>query len=313
MLLKPCEQHRSTHINVSDLHLVYLCPHCSTPLRREGERLVCPRDGYTNVPEQGIRDVLTADELIHHVGFLNQARERRQRQGKSSDDPSYYLNLPQVPENDPNVAEWQIRAESMEWLQFFLKTLYGRRKLTILDNGAGNCWLTRRIVEWGHEAVAVDLSMDEHDGLVAGRHYLEHLPIEFERVRADFEHLPFADGTFDVVVFNGSFHCAENPTKAMAEAVRVTKPEESIVILDSPIYTDRASGLAMAERQEGRAGFLTYDQLWFLGDELNLHMETHPRPQTTFQTIKRRAAELTQRHEPVRLDRVVYLKYPEGM
>lgn len=310
------DAHRTDrHINVSNLQLVYLCPHCSTPLQRNGETLVCPQDGYTNTPEQGIRDVLTADELIHHIGFLNRYREIRERENHGSHDPTYYLNLPEVPSNDPQFKEWQIRAESMEWLHFFLRTLYGRRKLTILDAGAGNCWLTRHMVEWGHEVVALDLNMDERNGLAAGRHYLEHLPITFERVRADFEHLPFEDATFDLVVFNKSFHYAENPTKAMAEAVRVTKPEESIVILDSPIYTDRETGLRTVteEEFEGRAGFLTYDQLWFLGDELNLHMETHPRPQTTFQTIARRATALKRQPEPPRLDRIVYLKYPEGM
>ncbi len=294
----------------------YLCPLCATPLRPDGDTLVCPRDGYTNTPENGIRDFLTGDELIHHIGFLNQYHEIKAAEGEESDDPEYYLSLPDVPANDPRKKEWLLRTESMEWLRFFLTTLYGRRKLTILDAGAGNGWLSRHIAEWGHHPVALDLSLDDREGLGAARHYLEQLPVAIDRVRADFGHLPFASGTFDVVVFNGSFHYAENPTKVMAEAVRVIKPEESILILDSPIYTDRASGLQMTEDREipaGRAGFLTYDQLWFLGDELNLHMEAHPRAQTSFQTLKRRAVELRHGHEAARMDRIVYLKYPEGM
>ncbi len=63
--------------------------------------------------------------------------------------------------------------------------------------------------------------------------------LEIARVRVpnadirqgDLENLPFADKTFDVVTGFNSFQYAGNPTVALAEARRVSKPDGSIVIM----------------------------------------------------------------------------------
>ena len=59
----------------------------------------------------------------------------------------------------------------------------------MLDVGAGNGWLSSRLSELGHDAVAVDLDDDSGDGLGAGA---GRKP--FPLVQADFDAMPFAPG-----------------------------------------------------------------------------------------------------------------------
>lgn len=271
----------------------YICPLCSTTLLAEGELLRCAHDGYTNTPVDGIRDFLLPEEESRHTRFIEEYRTIRASEGRGSNDPAHYLALPDVPADDPRRKEWKMRKESAAWLFEQLEQSGPHEGRRVLDAGAGNCWLTRWIAAWGNEAVALDLNIDRYDGLAVGRHYLASLPLTFERVRADFTHLPFPDGTFDVVIFNGAFHYAEERAAVLEEARRVTMQGGSIYIIDSPFYRDRSSGEKMlAERgAEGRAGFLTFDELRELAERVGLGIELHPPYASMLSRLKRKLTE----------------------
>jgi SAM-dependent methyltransferase len=286
--------------------ITYACPVCSAPLEQEGGVLRCPRDGYTNVPVDGIRDFLSDDAAALHDDFLAEYRAIRRAEHRGSDDPAYYLALPNVPADDPMRKEWALRRESAVWIREQFNGMRGEGGMKILDAGAGNCWLTWRMVEWGNEVVALDLNTDLYDGLAAGRHYLNALPIAFDRVRADFNHLPFHDTQFDAVVFNGSFHYSDRRLPLIQEARRVTRPGGTIFIIDSPIYRDRSSGEKMlAERAvRGRAGFLTVDELHDLARDAGLAMEIHSSKPGPLSKLKRRLTELRLGREVATMARV---------
>ncbi len=272
----------------------YQCPNCAVVLVREGAALVCPRDGYRNLPEAGVRDFLPVDRARAHAAFLDQYRAIRDAEGRGSDDAAHYLALPTVPAGRADSKEWGMRAESLRWLHEALRGMNRGAALSVLDAGAGNCWLTRRLAEWGHEAVALDLNLDDRDGLGAGRHYLEALPIRFERVRSDYEGLPFAAGSFDAVVFNGAVHYADDLRAVLAEARRVTVPGGAVFLIDSPIYADAADGMRMlAERAvQGRAGFLTFDALRGAAEALGLELRVDIPRLGPLRRLKRRLTEV---------------------
>src|SRR5205814_9527987 len=76
------------------------------------------------------------------------------------------------------------------------------------------------------------------------------LPFFFPRFRAEFEHLPFRDGQFDAVVFNASFHYAENFELASSEAMRCCKPGGMLIVCDTPWYrSDDCGKRAIGERR----------------------------------------------------------------
>ena len=186
--------------------------------------------------------------------FLEDYGRIRSAEGRGSDESGYYRALPFADITGRNADQWRIRARTFR--HFARRVLSGQR-LKILDVGAGNCWLSYRLAELHHQPVAVDIFSDPRDGLRAARHY----PVSFPLVEADFDRLPLASASFDLVVFNASFHYSPDYARTLAEARRCLRTEGRVVILDSPVYKRSAHGEQMrAERQvffERQHGFLS--------------------------------------------------------
>jgi SAM-dependent methyltransferase len=202
-------------------------------------------------------------------------REREGRRGKPAE---YYRGLPSVAAEDPHAFEWQIRAESFDRL---CRALPPNASLRVLDVGAGNGWLSNRLAALGHAVVALDRLDDEEDGLGACRHYRTR----FACVQADFDALPFARGTFDLVVFNGSLHYAPDVRATLARARDVLAPCGFLAVMDSPMFRHDEDGDAMVAEKLRRfrtdygltevvhpsVGFLTHESLMRATAPLGLH------------------------------------------
>jgi ubiquinone/menaquinone biosynthesis C-methylase UbiE len=154
------------------------------------------------------------------------------------------------------------------------------RSLKILDLGAGDGWLSNRLAAQGDRVLAVDLLVNEQDGLGAWKHY-EH---SFTPVQAEFNHLPVMDRFADAMIFNASFHYSEDYAKTLKEALRVASAQGLIIIMDSPLYRHASSGDQMVQEREAQfkekygfasdnlqsENYLTYARLDELARELNL-------------------------------------------
>ncbi|MEN9645831.1 MAG: hypothetical protein RL238_2500 [Actinomycetota bacterium] len=230
----------------------------------------------------GIGRFLAPDRAAYFDGFLRDYTTIRLAEGRALADPAHYRALPEVPVSNPLHGQWRMRGISWRAVQ---RHVLRDRGLRVLDVGAGVGWLSNRLVEAGHEAVAIDLSVDDHDGLGAARHYT----VAFPRRQAEMDALPAADGSFDLVVFNASIHYADDLERTLREAVRVLAPRGRIVVMDSPIYDREADGEAMvreraddfAERFGTRSdsvasiGFLTPERLRVAGAAVGLRWTTH--------------------------------------
>jgi SAM-dependent methyltransferase len=178
--------------------------------------------------------------------FLGDYGHIRAAEGRGSEDSTYYRALPYADLTGRNTEQWRIRARSFD---YFAAHILPRRPSDILDLGAGNCWLSYRLAERKHRPIAVDIFTDARDGLGAAVHY----PTQFPVVEAEFDHLPFADQTFDLAVFASSIHYSTDYAHTLGEARRCLRPGGRVVILDTPIYRERAHGEMM--RAERHAGF----------------------------------------------------------
>ncbi|HMF74531.1 MAG TPA: class I SAM-dependent methyltransferase [Bryobacteraceae bacterium] len=182
--------------------------------------------------------------------FLDDYRTIRHAEGRGSEDPSYYLALPYRDLNGNNSAQWEIRGKSYH--HFERKILPGLEKrlgrpLDILDLGAGNCWMSYRLSLRDHRPVALDIFSDSRDGLLASRHY----PRRFSVIEAQFDHLPFPEQSFDLAIFNASFHYSSDYHHTLRELRRCLRPKGCFVIMDSPVYARPEHGeLMRAERRE---------------------------------------------------------------
>lgn len=102
-------------------------------------------------------------------------------------------------------AIWEMRARRFAALHLeFLKA--GER---VLDLGAGNCRVSRRLRAEGLDMTAVDVS----------DYNATDLPLK----RYDGKRLPFEDGAFDAVMINSVLHHCDDPDAVLREALRVSR------------------------------------------------------------------------------------------
>jgi SAM-dependent methyltransferase len=249
--------------------------------------------------------------------FVREYRTVRHAEGWGSPDPAYYAALPYRDLTGRYAEIWHIRARSYDTFLTRVLRLLEPDCLTILDLGAGNSWLSARLARRGHVAIAVDVLDDPLDGLRAVRHYSENA--RPRPVLAEFDHLPLAAQSVDVVVFNASLHYSTDYAHTLEEALRVLRQGGTLVILDSPMYSDPTSGQRMVREREARflrtygfasnalecEHFLTPARLEALGSGLRVRWQMHtPRP--GFVTaLKRSVNGLRARREPAKFPVIV--------
>jgi SAM-dependent methyltransferase len=266
------------------------CPDCGAglgplpPLVDGRAALSCAACGAGHHAVDGVWRFVPAGERERVERFLVDYHTVRRAEGRGSLDPAYYLALPDTAAADPLAWQWSMRARTWRSLERHEVASWAPGS-KVLDLGAGVGWLANRLGLAGHHPVAVDVSIDDLDGLVAARHY----PGDWPRVQAMFDHLPFADGEADVVLFNASLHYSVDYHVTLAEARRVLRPGGRLVVLDSPVYRRERSGQQMvAERHadfERRFGtrsdsvpsieYLTGARLAALADSLGVRWRTH--------------------------------------
>jgi SAM-dependent methyltransferase len=256
------------------------CPQCRPgDLEIAADLAICRQCATVYNRLSGIWHFLPDERAEHFRDFLGRYTRIRHAEGRSSDDSQFYRALPNCPSAHPLAWQWTIRRRSFEMLSTMLEKTQNRGA-RIIDAGTGVGWLSNRLAQAGFRPCAVDLSVDETDGLAAAKHLDCHWPL----IRAEFDHLPFADDQADVLIFNASFHYSTEFSKTLKEACRVVVPGGSIIILDTPVYRDECSGRQMLEEQRvdferrfgdcsdalPHEGFLTWDTIDRLGDKLGL-------------------------------------------
>jgi len=225
------------------------CPRCRTAI----EGLDCLLCGFRIYIGKGIVHALPPERSAHFGRFIAEDERIQAGEGRGSQSAEYYLGLPYKDATGRNGDQWLIRARSFDCL---LQKVLGPAsdRGMILDLGAGNCWMSFRLTLLGYRPIAVDLLTNDQDGLAAAEHFQEHLPSPIPRFQAELTRLPFGDGQFDVVVFNGSFHYSEDYEATLREALRCLKSGGRVIISDTPWVSGEECGRQMiAER---RAAFL---------------------------------------------------------
>ncbi len=234
------------------------CPLCGRSSARlvlsaaETGALVCPFCGFVLSQKAGIWQCLAPSRGEYFQRFTREYEAIRAEEGRGSPTEQFYLALPYCDLTGRNAWQWKIRGRSF---RFVLRTILSQIEpsysegLSVLDIGAGNCWMSYQFALRGHRPVAVDLLVSDLDGLGAARHYFAHLPRPFLRFQAEFDRLPLDDGQFDVAIFNASFHYSENYEGTLQETLRCLRPGGHVLIVDSPFYRNEKSGVMMLEEQ----------------------------------------------------------------
>lgn len=241
---------------------VFRCPACGQPLTERPDGLWCPANGHEYPEVDGIYRFLSPEDLAAAGPNVEATVGTPAAQGWGAPDPTYYLNLPWMDVSGHHSEVWQRRAESLKALAQALRT---RPRGLALDLGAGTCWLTRHLTEWGFKTpLAIDLNDDPRDGLGAGAIYLKRLRLRFQRAQARLEELPLRDGQAALVVLSAVLHLVPDRERVLAEAARLLAPGGLLVVNDSP--TVSASG-------SDTAGRLTYEEMAWLETAVGLRWQ----------------------------------------
>ncbi len=105
----------------------------------------------------------------------------------------------------------------------------GPEPVRALDVGCGTGFFSLLLAGLGHRAVGVDFA----DSMLARAREKAadvHLDIEFRS--ADVEHLPFPDGSFDLVIERHVIWTLPNPPRALNEWARVLRPGGRLVLVE---------------------------------------------------------------------------------
>ncbi|ERR1700690_583121 len=313
----------STRAQISGHMLALRCPACLRPLGsiEYGASSVfepeirCPGCGFHLAQEQGIWNALPPDRRHHYERFLMEYQFVRAAEGRGSPDAAFYLALPYRDLTGRNPRQWAIRSRTFRYIAHkILPGLHSRTSapLDLLDLGAGNGWLSYRLARRRNFPVAVDISVNNRDGLGAAAHYLSELPTLFPRFQSELDNLPFADAQFDAAIFNASFHYSENYARTLREAIRCLRPGGTVIIADSPCYRTEESGHLML--QERRVAFmknfgfpsdglnsleyLTGERLAALGERLDISWQIHQPSYGLRWALRPWLAKIKRRREP---------------
>jgi SAM-dependent methyltransferase len=163
--------------------------------------------------------------------FVTDYRRVRLAEGFASTNPEFAQQLPFRDSTGRNAATWRVRARHYLVIRAGMALIPGVQR--VLDLGAGNGWLARRLAP-RYRVTALDLDADE-TGLAA----LDDPSVE--RVCGDLEALPIRDGAFDVVIAAASLHYSAHPERILAETARVLRRGGVLILADSPVYPDAAA------------------------------------------------------------------------
>ena len=230
-------------------HLAFVCPSCLEPVERESAGWRCRRESLAFQDEDGIPDFVLPKRQSPITDFLCPYQQIRQLEGWGDGKGEYYRDLPGHDRTGRQSRIWQLRARTFDTFLNHLVSPASHRVLRVLDVGAGNCWLSARLAERGHAPVAVDINLDTVDGLGVCRMVSSYGYASVQPVRAEYDALPFAPASFDIVVFNASLHYSHDILKTIHHAMRLLTPGGKLYILDSPLYDDAESGRSMVRER----------------------------------------------------------------
>ena len=229
---------------------VLVCPSCHGGLERAAVDLLrCATDGLSFERIGNIWRFLPPDRTSKYFRFILEYETIRKAEGRALNDSAFYRELPFKDITGKFNKHWKIRRKTyLKFISAVIQPLSDslNRSLKILDLGAGNGWLSNQLSQLGHRMVALDLLTNNFDGLGACDHYSH----PFFLVQSEFDRQPFADESFDLAVFNASFHYSENYATTLEEILRVIDKKGRLVVLDSPIYRSPQSGMRMVEERE---------------------------------------------------------------
>jgi SAM-dependent methyltransferase len=121
--------------------------------------------------------------------------------------------------------------------------------LKIADLGCGEGYLTIEAARWASRVIAVDRSelVLQRARALARRRRVSNVIWK----KGELEKLPIKDASVDVAMLSQALHHAQQPARAVAEAVRVTAPGGRVLVLDLRAHREEWVRTKLGDRRLG--------------------------------------------------------------
>jgi SAM-dependent methyltransferase/uncharacterized protein YbaR (Trm112 family) len=136
---------------------------------------------------------------------------------------------------------WHVQGRSIHQLFTTVDFQPGQR---ILDIGSNTCWATNQFAERGLNAIALDISTTELQGLHTAEYFIDDGSIFFERILGTMTDIPIATGNLDYVYCCEVLHHNDPQSlrQTLDECYRVLRPggrllvtNETLKVLRDPV------------------------------------------------------------------------------
>jgi ArsR family transcriptional regulator len=119
----------------------------------------------------------------------------------------------------------------------------------VADLGCGEGYLTIEAARWASRVIAVDRSdaVLERARALARRRRVSNVIWK----KGALEKVPIRDGSVDVAMLSQALHHAQDPARAVAEAVRVTTPGGRVLVLDLRAHHEEWVRAKLGDRRLG--------------------------------------------------------------
>src|SRR2546421_5446688 len=224
------------------------CPVCRSTLEDAPPALRCGGCGAVFAVEEGIPRML--DDRLPGIaakrGEIEGWVAMAKAQGWYEPDDEIDAKLPFLCRDlGWDDKTWRANEHSFS----LLLERYVRPGMRVLEVGAAKGWAAQHLVPRGVEYVATDILADPKIGIGRAAFYEERVG-PFARVQADGEHLPFADGAFDLVYCVAALHHALDLRRMVSELARVTRRGGVVAALNEGTRSVRASGEVEDQEEE---------------------------------------------------------------
>ena len=160
-------------------------------------------------------------------------------------------------------------AERAAWDRILDVVLGGRASLDALDVGCGTGFLSLELAGRGHRVTGIDFA-PQMLAEARKKAAAQGLAVRFEE--GDAEQLPFAAGSFDLVMTRHVLWTLPHPEQAIDEWIRVLRPGGRLAVMDSqfdPSVLERSPQNARSSTEYAGIG----DRLPFLGGRPQAEIE----------------------------------------
>ena len=193
------------------------CPSCGGGLVETDEGWSCQRCSWIGAVVDGLPVLLPAGSHAEH-DEIDHSPSHKAAQADHFDRAAREAFETSRPHGTPQLYQFLLGEKASRALDPIQSSLTGATALTVCGgSGMDAEYLLRR----GAAVVSSDLSVGA--AARARTRFQRYGPLSVHSVVADVEHLPFADGSFDLVAVHDGLHHLEDPYAGLSEMARVAR------------------------------------------------------------------------------------------